>query len=499
MATPRFSMNRIEIYGLAQSAPINRALKTRLSTNAIHQSIIDGRLRQVNYFIQMGLNVNSKDKYQRNCLMLACLSDHEEYGIQVANLLLKSNANINIKDGLGRTPVFLACSEGREKLFYLFVDSYSPLIDFRLKDNDGNALINHVAVYGSVYMLRKVIDKMNLRKIEIDQRNNLGYTALLLALKNDKYLSAYYLIKDGLASTYLKDNEHCMNAIEWLFSRINFNKEKILNNNLESNSYLSFTRVHSSVPNCKTWYGTHNQYFMNNMCEHVNKVNLSTDHSKSRYIPLVFKNKTLNLENIQTIKTRNEFLRFKSMESLSDKSSLISSEYSEDLDESLTQKEIVQKLYELIFKRMSHSVKSTQSKLEKLETEAKKKSQRRQSLTNRQRSHSIKPNEIKLEEIKEKLEKKPDVPEAIPDSNIFDLEELRYTPKLIAFTERKNDCLSSKEMVRKIFDLYDSSLESNLDKSRQASKKVNELELPKLKKSKKFNSNNSNFHLKLSK
>lgn len=491
MASSRFCVDRIEIYGLAQSAPINRALKRRLSSNAIHQSIMDGRLRQVNYFIQMGVNVNTKDKYHRNCLMLACLSDHEEYGIQVANLLLKSNANINMKDGRGRTPVFLACSENREKLFNLFVDSYSPLIDFRLKDNDGNALINHVAVYGSVYMLRKVIDKMNLKKIEIDQRNNLGYTALLLAIKNDKYLSAYYLIKDGLASTYLKDNEHCMNAIEWLFSRINCNKDKILNNSLESNSCLSFSRVQSSVPNYKTWYGTQNQYYINDVCQHVNGADLSTDYSKSRYIPLILKNKTLNFDHIQTFKARNEFLRFKSIESLSDKSSLVSSEYSEDLDESMTLKEIVQKLYELIFKRMSHSVKSTRSQLEKLEAEAKPKSQRRQSLTNRQRSHSVKPNEIKLEEIKEKLEKKIDVPEAKPDLNIFDLEELRYTPKLIAFTERKSNCPSSKEIVRKIFDMYDSSLELHVDQSKKPTKTNKEYQLPKLKKNKKFSSNST--------
>lgn len=479
MSTSRFSVSRLEIYELPQSAPTNRALKPKPSANAIHQSILDGRLRQVSYFIQMGVNVNSKDKYHRTCLMLACLSDHEEYGIQVAKLLLKSNADINIQDGRGRTAVFLACSENREKLFNLFLDTHGALIDYRLKDNDGNALINHVAVNGSVYMLRKLIEKMNLKKVEVDHRNNLGYTALLLSIKNDKYLNAYYLIKDGLASTYLKDNEHSMNAIEWLFSRINSNKEKILNNELESNSCLTFSRVQSALPNYKTWYGTHNQYYLNGGCDHVTGPNLSADHSKSHYIPLILKNKTLNLENIQPVRMRNEFLRFRSTESLSDKSSLVSSEYSEDLDENLSVKEIIQKLYELIFKRMSQSVRQNQSLIEKIESEsAKPKIQRRQSLT-RQRSHSIKPNEYKMEDIKEKLEKKT-LPEIKPDANIFDLEELRYTPRLMALSERNNTSRSSKEIVQKMFNMYDTASAVHVDQAKQETKPSQESDLPKL-------------------
>ncbi|RNA15240.1 ankyrin repeat domain-containing 63-like [Brachionus plicatilis] len=495
MTSTRFNVSRLEIYELAHSAPSNRALKPKPSANAIHQSILDGRLRQVNYFIQMGVNVNSKDKYHRTCLMLACLSDHEEYGVQVAKLLLKSNADINIQDGRGRTAVFLACSQNREKLLDLFLDSYSPLIDYRLKDNDGNALINHVAVNGSVYALRKLVEKMNQKRVEVDHRNSLGYTALLLAIKNDKYLNAYYLIKDGLASTYLKDNEHGMNAIEWLFARINTNREKILNNDLESNSCLAFSRAQSSNPNYKTWYGTHNQYYLNEHC-----ANLSADHSKSRYIPLILKNKTLNLDNIQPVRMRNEFLRFRSTESLSDKSSLVSSEYSEDLDESLSVKEIVQKLYELIFKRMSQSVKQSQGQVEKLEPDAKPKVQRRQSMT-RQRSHSIKPNEFKMEEIREREEKKQEIkPEVKPDANIFDLEELRYTPRLIALTDRNNTSRSSKEIVQRMFGMYDLTSTVHADQTKVESKAGLDFDLPKLnQKGPKIQSTSTSAHVKFSK
>lgn len=167
------------------------------STYALHQSILDGRIKQINYFLKMGLKVNSKDKYGRTCLMLACLSDHEEYGLKVAKLLIKRSGDLNVRDSLGRTVVFMACSQRREKLFFYLMEEHSYSIDFRIRDNDGNVLLNHVALFGTNKMLKKCIEKMKERHIELDHRNNSGYSALLLAIQNDKFLNAYTLIKDG--------------------------------------------------------------------------------------------------------------------------------------------------------------------------------------------------------------------------------------------------------------------------------------------------------------
>jgi ankyrin repeat protein len=198
---------------------------------ALHQSILDGRLNQLNYFLKMGFKVSTKDKYGRTCLMLACLSNHELYGIQVAKLLLNYGADVNDQDSLGRTALFIACSENREKLFDYLIDNYCSTLDLRLKDHDGNVLFNHVAAYGSTKMLRKVLDKMKEKSVELDHRNNAGFTALLLALQNDRFLNAYVLVKNGKSSTSMKDNEKRMNAIEWLIHRLEANKNVLLNEN----------------------------------------------------------------------------------------------------------------------------------------------------------------------------------------------------------------------------------------------------------------------------
>ena len=149
-------------------------VKNPHSTFALHQSILDGRIKQIIYFLKMGFKVNSKDKYSRTCLILACLSDHEEYGLKVAKLLIKKGADLNVRDSLGRTVVFIACSERREKIFFYLMEEHYFSIDFRVKDNDGNVLLNHVALHGTNRMLKKVIEKMKEKRIDLDHRNNAG-------------------------------------------------------------------------------------------------------------------------------------------------------------------------------------------------------------------------------------------------------------------------------------------------------------------------------------
>lgn len=92
---------------------------------------------------------------------------------------------------------------------------------------------------GSSRMLRKTIDIMNDRKVEIDIRNSAGYSALLLAIQSDNYLSAYFLLKYGNSSPSLQDNEKYFNALEWLLERIRINKNTILTNQICNDFYTS--------------------------------------------------------------------------------------------------------------------------------------------------------------------------------------------------------------------------------------------------------------------
>ena len=389
--------------------------------NALHQSILDGRLKQLHYFLKMGYKVDTKDKYGRTCLMLSALSDHQDYGLNVAKILLKYNANINITDRLGRTPLYLAVSQNREKLFNYIMDNYSAMIDFCQKDNDGNNLLNHVAVYGDVKMLRKVISHMVDRRLELDQRNLSGYSALLLAIKNDKYLNAYELIKDGLSSASLQDYETTSNALEWLLARIKINKESILasssavenptngrslkaflsdgiesklsfqSNKTTSTCYSDY-RKWANQSSCsnnskigpisyKTWYNSNNQYYLNNnQCDHVANPNYSTEHHKSRFVPLILTPRKFtyhlkfnqadqnSINNNSNNTNSNNLTLTKSVESfnsteINETNKLNNDDDLNSINENSTLKEIVQKLYQKIFQVMSQQAKMKSSNI----------------------------------------------------------------------------------------------------------------------------------------
>jgi ankyrin repeat protein len=462
------------------------------SAYALHQSILDGRLIQINYFLKMGLKADSKDKFGRTCLMLACLSDHEEYGLQVTKLLIKYGADINGQDSLGRTVVFIACSEQREKLFYYLIDNHPVSIDFSLKDNDGNILLNHVAVHGTNKMLKKVIEKMNERHFDFDQRNNLGYTALLLAIQNDKFLNSYILIKDAQCSISIKDNERYFNALEWLLNRIDHNKNLLVNNQLKNSisSMAESTDSLSSIGgfkskrlnissssktnlNYKTWYSANKQYYnSDNSCEHTNSPNYSTEHHKSRFVPLILTPRLLsnNRRPLQSWSQEQKYFSSFSNSNLirdSPNNKDKSGDNQIEIDENTDIKDLIQKLYEIIYFKMSESFQTAkqwnlnpstnQTENEKQSKNNKTKTRAMSIIQNgRQSLNDVKnvnhPPSPPVNKIHEEIKTKPPI---TLDENIFNLESMRKTPKLIALQPIYKQ--STKEAVHSILDMYERS------------------------------------------
>lgn len=311
-------MNKIIQSIMLEQDTSNLALNTTFGNSlneskvTLHQAIMDGRIQQIKYLIKMGCSIDAKDKYGRTCLMIACLCDHEQYGYRVAKLLLKCGADLNLQDTMGRSAISIAIAQKREKLVELFIVKNKQTVDFRLKDNDGNNILNHAAVYGTPNMIRLIIEQMKSLYIQIDQRNSLGYTALLLAIKHKRYLNAFILLTDGQASCFVKDGEHFLNALEWLTKdHANLNEFLIKQNQTHEQQPQQLTRKSLSrsntitstcsasnlranplgIINYKTWYNLPNQYHstLNSLskCEHVTYTNYSIDIQNSTYIPAI--------------------------------------------------------------------------------------------------------------------------------------------------------------------------------------------------------------------
>ncbi|XP_005089164.2 serine/threonine-protein phosphatase 6 regulatory ankyrin repeat subunit A [Aplysia californica] len=186
----------------------------RLVKTALHQAVLDERLHQVRLLVDKhGVGIDTKDVHGRTPLMLSCIIDNHELGYRMAYILLKAGAYLNLRDGMGRTALSYACMNGRESCVAVLLKE--DVLDINEPDNDGNTPLHHASTCGNpriVDMLAKAFHKFGLNA---DKRNNLGYTALLLACKSGHYVSAHLLLTVAKASPALRDGEFHLNATEW--------------------------------------------------------------------------------------------------------------------------------------------------------------------------------------------------------------------------------------------------------------------------------------------
>jgi len=73
----------------------------------------------------------------------------------------------------------------------------------------------------------------------VDERDWLGYTALMLAVRCANYSAAAVLLDDGQASTTVRDNEYHRTAVEWA------EQSKPLSSSLQQRTSRSDERAHT--------------------------------------------------------------------------------------------------------------------------------------------------------------------------------------------------------------------------------------------------------------
>ncbi|XP_060585823.1 inversin-like isoform X2 [Ruditapes philippinarum] len=185
----------------------------RLVKTALHQAVLDGRVHQVRLLVEKhGVGVDVKDVYGRTPLMLTSMVE-EEAGARMAKILVAAGSNLGLRDNMGRTALSLVCLNGREKIVEEILRK--DILNINEPDNDGNTPLHHAASSGNPNIVKFLGELFVKFGLDIDTRNKLGYTALLLACRHGNFVSAHFLLSEGQASPALRDGEAYLNATEW--------------------------------------------------------------------------------------------------------------------------------------------------------------------------------------------------------------------------------------------------------------------------------------------
>ena len=137
----------------------------------------------------------------------------EEAGAKMARILINAGASLNLRDNMGRSALSLACLHGRESIVNEILGG--DILNINEADNDGSTPLHHAASSGNPNIVSLLVEFFVKFGLDVDTRNNLGYTALLMACRNGHFVSAYYLLTKGNASPSLRDGETYLNATEW--------------------------------------------------------------------------------------------------------------------------------------------------------------------------------------------------------------------------------------------------------------------------------------------
>lgn len=208
---------------------------------ALHQAVLDGRLHQVRLLVSKhGVNVDSKDKFGRTPLMLACMLENEEDGYKMVKIFLQAGAFLNVKDNINRSALSYSCMKAREEIVAKFLKE--DILDINSPDNDGNTPLHHAALCGNPSIVKFLTDKMVSYGLQVDSRNTQGYTALLLACKYGHYASAHILLTSSQSSPTLRDNEFFLNAYEWVSRSSELHESLNLNRSRTAPNFPRFTR-----------------------------------------------------------------------------------------------------------------------------------------------------------------------------------------------------------------------------------------------------------------
>ncbi|CAF3196179.1 unnamed protein product [Rotaria sp. Silwood2] len=153
-------------------------------------------------------------------LIQLCSHPNENYAYRTMRTLLSSrySNSPNVHDEFGCNVLMYTLRYQRYKLFQFLLNETTFDINLHAKDQQGNTILHYAILYGGndTYIIDKLIEKYNKFSIEIDERNNYGFTPLLLAAFCGRYDFVLTLLTETDASPFVRDHIQFKNIFDYI-------------------------------------------------------------------------------------------------------------------------------------------------------------------------------------------------------------------------------------------------------------------------------------------
>jgi ankyrin repeat protein len=209
-----------------------------LGRNCLHKAAELGNTELMKFFINSGVDLESKDKKGNTPLHIATLNKHFE----AVSVLIKASADVNAKNNIGDTPKHIAAEKGDtdslkalwhkdNSLEIMNKIGFTPLhsaslyckrntiefllskgVNINIKGNLGETPLHLAAQVGSV----KLIDLLCTKKANIEESDTRGFTPLHYAVMKNKKESVDALIKRGANKEILINDYNVVKFAEFL-------------------------------------------------------------------------------------------------------------------------------------------------------------------------------------------------------------------------------------------------------------------------------------------
>ena len=125
--------------------------------------------------------------YGRTCLHAAAQNGH----LDICRLLIDEGAQLEAKEGEDMTPLYLAARGGHVEIVRLLCDCGA---DVEAHSYEGWRPLQYAAYHGHISVVKELIEERN---VEINSRDDRGWTALRLARQYNNADIAAYLVSHG--------------------------------------------------------------------------------------------------------------------------------------------------------------------------------------------------------------------------------------------------------------------------------------------------------------